>query len=187
MDPEPVEIVGGFDADGAYLGPVARPVIRHPAVSGVYGQAGHVFLVGGGEVAVAVRSRAKASWPGGLDFTAAGVSAPGETPLLTALREAQEELGLELVPARLRLVLAWVPRDGYCSRAELYAYPWDRRRPVPFNADDIEEVRWLPLAELVEAARAEEAGTSAAAPMKTDLRRFLLSDACARDWVPLFS
>lgn len=159
------EIVGGFDADGVYLGPVERPVVARPEESGVYGQAGLVFFVRGERLAVAVRSRHKTSWPRGLDFTAAGVSAPGETELETALREAREETGVDLDPELLRKVCSWLPREGYCSRATLWTYPWGES-PIPFNREDIEEILWLTFDELL---TKELTGRE----MKTDLRRFL--------------
>jgi 8-oxo-dGTP pyrophosphatase MutT (NUDIX family) len=171
----PVEIVPGFDRDGNYLGEFERPVVMKPEDTHVYGQAGQLFLVriidAIPRFAVAVRNRQKKFWPLGLDFTASGASDPGETVAETTIRETREELGIVLAPDMLKEFASWIPRDGYWSCSSVFIYPWSAEA-VPFNPDDIEEIRWHTAAELREAARQGDA-------MKSDLRIFLLSDTFA--------
>lgn len=174
-----MEIVPGFDADGRPTGMVyARADIMCPEKSGVYGQSGQLFLTkagGGGETlyAATVRSRGKKSWPLALDYSASGMSDAGESELDTALREAHEELGVVLDPATCARIASWVPRDGFWSRGAVFAAGWPAESAVPFNPDDVEEVRWMTAGELAAAARG-------GAPMKSDLRNYLTS----RLWPP---
>jgi 8-oxo-dGTP pyrophosphatase MutT (NUDIX family) len=174
-----VEIVPGFDAAGVYLRDVERPLVMRPERTGIYGQAGQLFLVRGADAkeplfGVAVRHRDKKAWPRGLDFTASGMSDPGEDEKTTTLREASEEIGLQLDPAALRLVASWVPRDGYSSRSAVFVADWGEE-PIPFNTADIEEIRWMTAAEI----RAE---AKSGVVMKSDLRAYALSAA----WPPTF-
>lgn len=176
--PPEVEIVPGFGADGAPTGMVyARADIMSPEKSGVYGQSGNLFLVQEAFglaplYAVAVRSRTKAVWPLGLDYTASGMSDIGESELDTVVREAREELGFEFRSDRLTRIASWVPRDGFWSRGAVFTARWFGDL-IPFNPADIEEIRWMSAAELRAAARRGD-------PMKSDMRNFLLSSL----WLP---
>jgi isopentenyl-diphosphate delta-isomerase len=54
------------------------------------------------EVLVQKRATAKKTWPGLLDISAAGHIDLGETPEQAAIRETEEEIGLDITPKQLQ-------------------------------------------------------------------------------------
>jgi isopentenyldiphosphate isomerase len=141
------EEADGYDIDGNFVAVVYRWQVARPEATGLYGQSSQVLLMRGSHYAVAVRSRNKKFWPGALDFTASGMSFKDEDVLTTVVREAKEELLVELDPERINHWMSWVPKDGYYSKGSVFTYIWDTPY-VPCNTDDVEQIRWLSLAEL---------------------------------------
>lgn len=74
---------------------------------------------------------------------------PGETAEQAAIREVREETGLETeLVARLGDVRYWYQRKGRRIRKSVVFYLFAYRSgSVEDHDDEIEEVRWLPLAE----------------------------------------
>lgn len=72
--------------------------------------ASHVWLWrlrnGKKELLLQQRSRNKATWPGYFDISAAGHIDGGESPLQSAKREAQEELGLDIATDNLQYIFS---------------------------------------------------------------------------------
>lgn len=66
----------------------------------------HVWLVdtANGDILLQQRAKTKESFPGMLDAPVAGHIAAGETPQEAALREASEEIGIDIDPDELALV-----------------------------------------------------------------------------------
>lgn len=163
------ERVPCFDAQGGYRGVCDRRLVMEPGVSKVYGQSGNVIFAREGLFAFAVRAPSKATWPGALDFTAGGMSAPGELEFETALRETEEELFIRLPAERISQIAWWIPADGFGSRGSVFLTEWGSDSSLPFNVCDIESIRWMS----ADAARALARNPDT--PMKPDLRAFLLS------------
>lgn len=57
-----------------------------------------------GEILLQQRSKNKDNHPGEWDISAAGHVDAGETPLLAAVREIKEEIGLDIDPSQLKLI-----------------------------------------------------------------------------------
>jgi 8-oxo-dGTP diphosphatase len=74
---------------------------------------------------------------------------PGETPDRTAIREAHEELGIDLEPGRLAFVGEWTApaanESGRTVHGHVYEHPW-----VPGAAvrNEIAEAQWLSVGDL---------------------------------------
>ncbi|NHN55385.1 NUDIX domain-containing protein [Calidifontibacter sp. DB0510] len=73
-----------------------------------------------------------------------GKPEPGETPAQTAVRECQEELGLDLDPARLVDLGVWrtwaANERDHRLEASVFEHP---SVPVEQVAAELEELRWL--------------------------------------------
>lgn len=85
------------------------------------------------------------------DVSAGGHIDYGETPLEAAVREAREEIGIEIVPEDLQhvLTLPSFPSSSKHNKNMLnyhYLYDWTSK-PDDFHFDDheVSEVRWIPL------------------------------------------
>lgn len=69
--------------------------------------ASHVWIwrktLTGVEVLVQKRANTKRTWPNLYDISAAGHIDSGETPMVAALREAKEEINLDIEPTQLKL------------------------------------------------------------------------------------
>ena len=85
---DPREYLEICDERGASTGAVEERSLLHRTV--------HVWVYGGsGEILFQKRAAGKDSHPGFWDVSAAGHVSPGETPVMTAVRELEEELGIE--------------------------------------------------------------------------------------------
>jgi predicted house-cleaning noncanonical NTP pyrophosphatase (MazG superfamily)/8-oxo-dGTP pyrophosphatase MutT (NUDIX family) len=109
-----------------------------------------------GEVLMQLRAPGKKIYPNTWDISAAGHVSAGETPLVAALREAEEELGLVLKPEDLRFVGVTrteqlIPKAGWVHRV----FDWNFITCQDLELDkfmlqvgEVTEVQWLPLNEL---------------------------------------
>jgi isopentenyldiphosphate isomerase len=159
---DPDELFDLCDRDGAALG-VAK-ARRDVHRDGDWHRSVHVWVVlrggGGGESAPSLlfqrRSLEKDTWPGALDVAVTGHLRAGEA-ILDGLREAREEIGLELGPGD-------VVRLGLRRRADEHAagvrdhelqeiFATATSRPLASLAPDPDEVTAL-VALPIEAARA---------------------------------
>ncbi len=74
---------------------------------------------------------------------------PGETPDATAVREAREELGIELDRTQLALLGAWTAaaanEDGRTVHGHVYEHPYVAGITA---RSEIDEVAWIPPAEI---------------------------------------
>lgn len=94
----------------------------------------------------------------------------GETPVDAAVREIQEELGLDLDPNRLRHLGDFTVQAANEPESQIEAFTFEYLDPVPSDVApqaEIEAVRWL--------APSEIAGTPNLAPLLTGPVRKVLS------------
>jgi len=69
---------------------------------GAWHRAAHVWIVDGdGRLLLQRRAEVKENWPGKWDVSVAGHVGAGESAIAAAIREAREELGLDLNPSDL--------------------------------------------------------------------------------------
>jgi isopentenyldiphosphate isomerase len=143
---EPVEVVEVVDEHGAVQRVVTRAemraanlrhrsvgvVVRHPV-----------------ERAILAHRRAdwKDVWPGRWDICFGGVCAVGEADADSAMRELAEEAGVEADAADLRELGRGAYEDDDV-RAVATVYEVRHGGPFSFPDGEVEEVRWVPLAEL---------------------------------------
>lgn len=106
------EIFEVVDESGRVIGTAPRkkchgdPSLRHQSI--------HVFVFDrAGNLYLQKRSMQKDSQPGKWDTSVGGHMSPGETPLETAQRETQEELGF--APAKLTFAYQYIWRTNFES------------------------------------------------------------------------
>lgn len=89
------ELIDVLDETGAPTGQRKSKAEIHR--DGDWHRAAHVWIVTrDGRVLLQKRSRAKENWPGLWDVSVAGHVSAGETAVEAAIREAREEIGIEL-------------------------------------------------------------------------------------------
>ena len=96
------EIFDILDENGEVSGETAPRsyVHRH----GLYHRTAHIWLIKDGKVLLQRRSPHKDSFPGRLDISSAGHISAGEEPMISAVRELSEELGIMASPSELELI-----------------------------------------------------------------------------------
>lgn len=106
------------------------------------------------EVLVQKRAATKINWPGRLDKSAGGHITYGERPIETALRKAQAELGLKLLPEQLLLagIRHWKAQVESADMVEndfQWLYTVELPEPhVNVPTAEVEEVMWKSLGTL---------------------------------------
>lgn len=141
--------------------PIGRPLV--PAFPNARPSAVLVALADGAhgaEVLLTRRSEHMRNHKGEISFPG-GRMDPGETPIETAQREADEEVGLD--PAEVTVIGELAHLNTVVSRS--YIVPIVARLPAPLEltpaSPEVERILWVPLAELVrpDTYRAERWGT----------------------------
>lgn len=93
-----------------------------------------------GRMLIQRRQNTCARWPGLWDVSVRGCAEDGETGLTAAVREAEEELGLTLVPDDLRHALTVCFPQGH---DELYLCSLSLSAPAfRLQPEEVAEVRW---------------------------------------------
>lgn len=126
---------------------------------GIRHRTAHVWVArgqaAGWEVLLQKRSMEKESFPGLYDTSSAGHIPAGDEPLASALRELQEELGIEARPEQLAFAGKFHIRyeetfHGKPFRDSEVTWVYVYRGPVDVNAltlqaSEVDEARWFPL------------------------------------------
>ena len=106
-------------------------------------------------VLLQLRSAGNATWPGYLDASAAGHVNHGETPLDTATRETNEEIGAHVAGSDLRLLFTYrqnliAPPNSIVENEHLWVYglQLDPRKRFDLIDGEVESLRWVQLDDL---------------------------------------
>ena len=99
------------------------------------------------EVLLQKRAESKNTWPGYLDISAAGHIDAGENPVQSAVREAREEIGIELEPNNLYYIFALrTPLDPQ-ELDTVFIYELNHLAEFSFDDGEVEELKWVLLSE----------------------------------------
>lgn len=129
--------------------------------------AAHVWILNKhGQILVQRRSPAKENWPNLWDVSVAGHISAGEEPVEAALREAQEELGVTLVPDECRYLFTIaeqvVLKNGnYIDNEHHYVFLVEKDlgvRDLKFNDGEVAEVKFVAPRELQTNLRGDPSG-----------------------------
>lgn len=111
--------------------------------------AAHVWIWRSGDSGIEVllqkRAQSKKSWPGYYDISAAGHIDGGETPIAAAVREAQEEIGIQLDSSKLYFVLSLRTPLDPTEIDFVYLYELTTDAQFSFNDGEVESLDWLSL------------------------------------------
>lgn len=122
---------------------------------GLWHRTAHLWLYNSkGEILLQLRAKKKALYPSLWDISAAGHIAAGETPLVSAVREAEEELGTcfietDLQFLRIRKVSAIyreIKNNEFCY---VYVAKFDGSlKDIKLQQEEVAEVKFFSLTEL---------------------------------------
>lgn len=133
--------------------PTGRTVPRSRAhAEGLWHRSAHLWLSdGAGRLLLQQRHPAKQTDPGRWDIAVAGHLSAGQTPLEALVREAHEELGLNLDPAGLTFLGAQkveYVEPGFVDREWQHAFAGNWTGDLTalvLQADEVVAVRWMAL------------------------------------------
>lgn len=106
------------------------------------------------EIMLQKRAASKRTWPGLYDISAAGHIDLGEEPLATALREAKEEINLDIAQNELRLFgihRAYLAAGDNAIENEFqWLYSLELASEASFNlqASEVDSLMWIPTRQL---------------------------------------
>ncbi len=130
-----------------------------------YLRASQFFLLNSeGKIYIPIRTAHKTIAPNGFDYTAGGHVGSGDTYEQAMIREAEEELGLDLSPNDLELV-AKVVEEGIRYINSIYVVR-SNKTPI-LSPEDFVSGEWLPPAEVI-------SKIDSGHPTKTSLRHAIL-------------
>lgn len=155
-----------FDIVDEYGEPTGETVSRETAHrDGILHRTAHVWIVrqtnNGYEILLQKRSMEKDSYPGMYDTSSAGHIPAGDDPLESALRELQEELGIDAAPHQL--IYAGMFHGQYAKEfhgkmfrdneiARIYVYQEEVEiKDLKLQKSEVDEVRWFDLNEVWDA------------------------------------
>lgn len=114
----------------------------------------HVWIYNSrGEVLLQLRAPDKEIYPNTWDISAAGHLSAGDTPVVAALRETEEELGLTLEQSELEFIgvtrtIQKIPGAGYVHRVFDWNYIVRKELDaanLKLQVEELAEARWWPL------------------------------------------
>ena len=150
-----MEYLDVCDENGQPTGEIVARNIAHR--DGILHRTAHVWVVrkegGKYEILLQKRSMEKESFPGKYDTSSAGHIPAGSEPLPSALRELQEELGIEASPDRLafagkfriqyeKIFYGKPFRDNEVTWVYVYREPVDIST-LTLQESEVDEVRWF--------------------------------------------
>lgn len=137
------EVFDIFDRSGNFLGTRLKSFC-HSQNPGVYHKPVWIWLTNSKkEILVQRRSKTKKWYPEKLDGSATGHVVAGESPLLGAVREIKEELGIDVDEKKLKFVgefvadVVWEIGQVFFSNIDAKVYDFQ------IDKNELEEVFWL--------------------------------------------
>ncbi|HEV8657924.1 MAG TPA: NUDIX domain-containing protein [Thermoanaerobaculia bacterium] len=150
-----MELIDVLTPDGAFTGVIKPKADVHR--DGDWHRSAHVWIIAHNDcILVQRRALTKENNPGLWDVSCAGHIAAGESAVEAAIREANEELGIDIAADDLRHVATlWEPcvlNDGTYIDNEIHEIYVVRRdvdvRTLRLQADEVDEVRLVTREEL---------------------------------------
>lgn len=138
-----MEFVEMFDKQRNSL---SKTVERYTHIPGEYSQGSHVWIMNSkGEILIQKRTPTKRLYPNLWSITSGGTDS-GETTLDTAYREVKEELGIELKPEELELMMSYKRNhdfvDVWLARKDI------KLEEITMQKEEVADVKWVTEEEL---------------------------------------
>jgi isopentenyldiphosphate isomerase len=146
------EILDVFDEDGVHLGVAPRSRVH---ADGLWHKTSQVWLINEyGELLLQLRSEQKSCFPGVWDISSAGHIPAGTKPIVSALRELEEELGVTATATELKFLFNHSePYFGehHIDReiAYIYLLKVKKETPLILQESEVSAVQWIPYKDLL--------------------------------------
>lgn len=134
--------------------PLSKTVERYTHIPGEYSQGSHVWIMNSkGELLIQKRTPTKKLYPNLWSITSGGTDV-GETTLDTAYREVKEELGINLKPEELELMMSYKRNhdfvDVYLARKDI------ELEEITMQKEEVADVKWVSKEELENLIKKEQ-------------------------------
>jgi len=152
----PEEILDLVDENDVVIGSLSRKEIYAEGLRNY--RVIHAFVINSeGKLWIPRRVSTKKLYPDGLDYSIAGHVESGETYLKALIKEAQEEVNLDLNKTEYREIASFSPltHNVHCFQK---VYEIESDVAPEFNPDDFSGYEWLSPAEIIERFKAGETG-----------------------------
>ena len=123
-----------------------KKVERYTHISGEYAQGSHVWIINSkNEFLIQKRTPTKRLYPNLWSITSGGTDC-GETTLETAYREVKEELGIEIKPEELELMMTYKRNQDF---VDVWLVRKDiKLEEITMQQEEVSEVKWVTVEEL---------------------------------------
>ena len=138
------ELFDVYTRDGKYLGVRTRSEC-HTENPGFYHKPAWTWVYNSkGEILVQKRSMKKKRFPGYWDTSCAGHIEAGETPKQGAIREAREEIGLEVNEDDVQFMFEFIEDEGYWEIGQVFFIKADKEiDEFTIQEDEVDEIKWV--------------------------------------------
>ena len=138
------EMLDVYTRDGKYLGVKTRSEC-HTANPGFYHKPAWTWVYNSkNEILVQKRAMCKKRYAGYWDMACAGHVAAGETSKQGAIREAKEEIGLDVSEDDVKLMFEHIEDEDYWEIGQVFFIKADKEiEDFTLQKDEVEEVKWL--------------------------------------------
>lgn len=132
-----------FTREGEYLGVKTRSEC-HANNPGFYHKPAWTWAYNSkGEILVQKRAMQKKKFPGFWDMPCAGHVEAGETAIFGAIREAKEEIGIDVSEEEMRFMFEYIEDDAW-EIGQVFFFKLDKDIPeMKLQEKEVEEVKWL--------------------------------------------
>lgn len=152
-----------LDDDGNHIGTAPWATVHSQHTTRHLAFSCHV-LDAGGRVLLTRRALTKVAWPGVWTNTCCGHPRVGETTIDAAVRRTHQELGLDLDPRRMRVVLpdfsyratdaGGIVEDEFCPVVVARLFLPEELVELNPDPDEVEEVTWVGWQDMYDLAQA---------------------------------
>ena len=141
------EILDIYTRDGEYLGSKPKSVC-HSSNPGFYHKPVWIWIINNrGEILLQKRAKTKKNFPDLWDMPSAGHVEAGENPIVGAIRETEEELGLKTTENDYLYVGEFIA-DISWELAQIYLLKTDKEiSDMKLQIEEVAEVKWVSLEE----------------------------------------
>ena len=138
------EMLDIYTRDGKWLGVKTRSEC-HTENPGFYHKPAWTWVYNSkNEILVQKRAMCKKKYAGYWDMACAGHVDAGETPKQGAIREAKEEIGLDVSEDDVKLMFEHIEDEDYWKIGQVFFIKADREiEEFTLQKDEVEEVKWL--------------------------------------------
>lgn len=137
------ELLDTYTRDGEYLGVRTRTEC-HAENPGFYHKPAWTWAYNSkGQILVQKRAMSKKKFPGYWDMPCAGHVDAGETTKMGAIREAKEEIGVDVSEEEMNFWFEYIEDDAW-EIGQVFFFKCDKEiEELTIQGEEVEEVKWL--------------------------------------------